>query len=235
MIPKTMTRRLVLGLACVVMACVAASATAGEGAAKLKSDPKKEAARTGDEPRTLKSDPSQEYYLYLPANFDPAKRYWLFVGVHGLGGNGKGAMGWSSFAEEGQCIVVGPSFTGTYQFPANGSGAGKGMLGIFKELSHEYKLYPKAFLTGFSAGAQFVHRFTLENPQLVVACAAHSAGSWGMPNAKARGVPFVVTCGEDDKERLGLAKEFARDAKSKGFQVTPPGSKASGTAPARTA
>jgi len=202
MIPKTMTRRLILGLACVVLACAAAPAFGSE------------------EVRKLKSDPSQEYYLYLPAKIDPAKKYWLFVGVHGLGGNGKGAMGWSSFAEEGQCIVVGPSFTGTFQFPTNGSGAGKGMLGIFKELSHEYKLYPKAFVTGFSAGAQFAHRFALENPQLVVGCAAHSAGSWGMPNAKARGVPFVVTCGEDDKERIGLAKEFARDAKSKGFQVS---------------
>ena len=40
MIPKTMTRRLILGLACLVLACAAAAATAGEGAAKLKSDPK---------------------------------------------------------------------------------------------------------------------------------------------------------------------------------------------------
>ena len=170
--------------------------------------------------RRLKSDPLQEYWVYLPSNFDPEKRYWLFVAVHGLGGKGEGALGWAKFADEGQCIVVGPTFTGTYQSPTAKSEHGRNMAAIFQELSRQYKLQRKFFLTGFSAGAQFAHRFAFEFPQLVVGCAAHSAGSWSNPNSKARSVPFVVTCGEDDKTRIQVARGFAVDLKGNGYKVT---------------
>ena len=179
-------------------------------------------ARAGEEEpkRRLRSDPTQEYWVYLPGDFDAAKRYWLFVAVHGLGGNGENALGWAKFADEGRCIVVGPTFTGTYQFPKAGSGHGKALIEIVKELGKQYKLERKFFITGFSAGAQFAHRFTLECAQYVVGCAAHSAGSWGSPNTKARYVPFVVTCGEDDKSRIHIARNFADDLKRKGYKVT---------------
>jgi dienelactone hydrolase len=94
------------------------------------------------------------------------------------------------------------------------------MVGIFRELSRQYKLQRKFFVTGFSAGAQFSHRFALACPQYVVGCAAHSAGSWGSPNSKARYVPFVVTCGEDDEQRIHMARNFADDLKRKGYKVT---------------
>jgi acetyl esterase/lipase len=170
-------------------------------------------------PRKLKSDPNQEYYVYLPRDFDPERTYWLFVGVHGLGGNGKGALGWERFADEGQCIVLGPTFTGTFQFPSKG--AGEKMKAILRELAKQHKFQRKIFLTGFSAGAQFAHRFSLENPQLVVGCAAHSAGSWSSPSPKARTVPFLVTCGTADKQhdRIGIAKQFVRELQQKRFKV----------------
>lgn len=170
--------------------------------------------------RRLKSNPLQEYWVYLPSNFDPEKRYWLFVAVHGLDGKGQGALGWEKFADEGQCIVVGPTFVGGHQFPTATNEHGKNMVAIFKELSQQYKLQRKLFLTGFSAGAQFAHRFTFAFPQFVVGCAAHSAGSWSNPNSKARSVPFVVTCGEDDKTRINLARGFAVDLKGNGYKVT---------------
>ncbi|NQT86397.1 dienelactone hydrolase family protein, partial [bacterium] len=174
----------------------------------------------GEELCTLKSDPSQEYYVYLPSDHDPEKTYWLFVGVHGLGGKGKGALGWAKFADEGQCIVVGPTFKGTYQFPSTSNTVGKNMIAIFKEMSRKYKLQRKFFLTGFSAGGQFSHRFALAMPQLVLACAPHSPGSWSKPNAKARAVPFVVTCGEADTSRIDIAKTFVQQCKQLGYQVT---------------
>jgi dienelactone hydrolase len=173
-----------------------------------------------EERRTLKSDPSQEYYVTLPSEYDAKKQYWLFVGVHGLGGNGKGALGWAKFADEGQCIVVGPTFKGKYQFPTTSSGVGRNMIAIFKEMSRKHKLQRKLFITGFSAGAQFAHRFTLAAPQLVLACAPHSAGSWSKPSARVRGVPFVVTCGEDDRERIEIARTFAEQLKRVGCRVT---------------
>lgn len=171
-------------------------------------------------PRRLKSNPAQEYYVYVPENHDPEKRYWLFVAVHGLNGKGEGALGWAKFANEGDCIVVGPTFKGTYQFPSAKSGHGKNLVEIFKELSRQYKLRRKMFVTGFSAGAQFAHRFALDAPQLVVGCAAHSAGSWSSPSPKARAVPFVVTCGEDDTKRIDMAKKFADQLKRKRYAVS---------------
>ena len=202
--PRLRTCGFRLAMCVAVLACGAARLRAGE-----------------DEPkRRLKSDPTQEYYVYLPGNFDAAKRYWLFVAVHGLGGKGEGALGWAEFADEGQCIVVGPTFSGQYQMPTAKNEYGQKMIAIHKELSRQYKLQRKFFITGFSAGAQFAHRFTLECPQHVVGCAAHSAGSWSGPNARAKYVPFVVTCGEDDRQRIHMARNFADDLERKGYKVT---------------
>jgi len=178
------------------------------------------AGEAPDPKRRLRSDPLQEYYVYLPKDFDAQKRYWLFVAVHGLGGNGDGALGWADFADEGQCIVVGPTFKGRYQFPTADNDIGRNMIAIHKELSRKYRLHRKFFVTGFSAGAQFAHRFALECPRSVGGCAAHSAGSWETPNTKARRVPFVVTCGADDEERIHAAKSFAEDLERKRYQVT---------------
>ena len=91
------------------------------------------------------------------------------------------------------------------------------------------------FLYGFSAGAQFVHRFAFNHPELVVGVSAHSAGSWagvegwGEINDKAKGIPFVLTCGELDTTkafngeapygRLEWMKVFAEDLKKRGFAV----------------
>ncbi|MBI2191901.1 MAG: dienelactone hydrolase family protein [Planctomycetes bacterium] len=176
-------------------------------------------AAAEDSRRTLKSDAGQEYYLYEPATFDPKKRYWLFVAVHGLGSDGQNALGFASFADEGQCIVVGPTFGEGFQFPSQG--AGKKLLAILAELNKEYRVHPTVFLAGMSAGAQFAHRFALEHPKSVLACAAHSAGSWDAPNDAARGIPFLVTCGEADTEfdRIGKAKAFSEQLKRKGYKV----------------
>ena len=204
MIPKPAATPIRLGLAACLLAVVASAARAGEQESK----------------RRLKSDLTQEYWVYLPSDFDAARTYWLLVAVHGLGGKGEGALGWAKFADEGQCIVVGPTFKGTYQFPTAKNEPGRNMVAIFKELGQQYKLQRKLFITGFSAGAQFAHRFTLECPQHVVACAAHSAGSWGSPNAKAKYVPFAVTCGEADRSRIDIARNFAADLERKGYKVT---------------
>ena len=49
----------------------------------------------------------------------------------------------------------------------------------------------------------------LRIPRLVIACAAHSAGGWSSPGNAARAVPFLVTCGEEDRTRIDGAKKFA--------------------------
>jgi hypothetical protein len=56
---------------------------------------------------------------------------------------------------------------------------------------------------------------------MVLGCAAHSADKWDSPDPKARSVPFLVTCGQDDKKpnRIGEAQKFAKALKDKKFEV----------------
>ncbi|MBM4016753.1 MAG: hypothetical protein FJ288_00245 [Planctomycetes bacterium] len=142
----------------------------------------------------------REYYLYTPDNLDPAKTYWLVVGVHGKGGNGKGACGMARWAAKGTVIVAGPSCPDGYQRLLHETD--KQVLGIAAALRKEFRLYPKFFIYGFSGGAQFAHRFTLKHPDQVIGCSAHSAGTWtDSINAQAASVPFAISCGENDTEK----------------------------------
>ena len=55
------------------------------------------AGEAPDEPRKLKTDPTQEYFVYFPKNFDAKRTYYAFVAVHDQGGTGQGASGWGIF------------------------------------------------------------------------------------------------------------------------------------------
>jgi len=149
----------------------------------------------------------REYFLYTPDKIDETKTYWLLVGVHFYKGQGRTALGLHNWVENGECIVVGPTF------PSNGyqvllHGSDRQLIGVFDELKKEYRLHSRMFLFGFSGGAQFVHRFTLKHPELVAGCSAHSGGSWSLGKefgtAAADQVPFVFSCGQGD---VGLAGE----------------------------
>jgi dienelactone hydrolase len=88
-------------------------------------------------------------------------------------------------------------------------------------------------LHGFSAGAQFSHRFAFKNPDLVAAVSAHPAGEWAQIegedriNRGARSIPFAVSCGEADTEKRYLAappriegfRTFAAQLLTLGFNV----------------
>ena len=171
-------------------------------------------ASAKEEKRTCPMD--REYFLYAPDTVDPARTYWLVVGVHGAGGKGDGAGGLADWAKRGDCIVVGPSFPNGYQ--GLGLDTDKQLIGIFKQLRESYKLHDKLFVAGFSGGAQFAHRFTLAHPDLVVGCAAHSAGTWATGddhgpvglNKEAAGVPFVISCGQADTTKSVPQAPFTR-------------------------
>jgi len=78
-------------------------------------------------------------------------------------------------------LLIFPTYTPPYQFVTGG---------LDKELLAEVRTFTrrtsdyhqKMCLYGFSAGAQFVHRFTYAHPDKVACCAAFSAGSWTFPN-----------------------------------------------------
>lgn len=202
-------------------------------------------ARAADAPasrvriQTGKDALGHPYWLYLPQDFNPQHTYWLVVGVHGLGGDGKAACGIADWAAKHDCIVLGPTMDGAYPFLA-----GKSLpqfTGLVGDLKKKYKLHEQVFVFGFSGGAQFSHRLLLNHPEMLAGCAAHAAGWWdfgpaapdGQPgpfglvanpakavekNAVLRDIPFVVSCGMKD-ERLKTCKDFAAEAKKAGLCV----------------
>lgn len=156
----------------------------------------------------VKDKEGLEAWVYLPtAEPKPGKTYWLVVGVHGLGGKGKGAMGLSPWAVD-DVIVLGPSFVNGYQ---SGDGANAEKLKeLITKIGTKWKLHPKILLHGFSAGAQFTHRFAIRHPELVGVASAHSAGSWSPPDEKTRPVFFAVSCGEADIQKADPRMELNR-------------------------
>lgn len=190
------------------------------------------------------------HWLYTPTEQPVAgKTYLLVVAVHGAGGTGKGGGGVATWAGEfDDVIVLGPSFeqrkrdpTAPRQtamprdiFQMSGPAHEAKLAELIARLSQTWKLRPKFFLHDFSAGAQFSHRYAFHHPELVAAVSAHSGGSWAKLdgddriNPGAKRIPFVVSCGADDRgaggppgtpPRIESARRFAEQSRELGFAV----------------
>lgn len=195
----------------------------------------------------LNDSEGQKAYLYTPTEKPmEGKIYWLAIGVHGAGGEGKGANGIVSWAKD-DVIVLGPSFLQPKReeeapktdglppqsYQMCGPTHEAKLKALIAEVGKTWKLHPKVFLHGFSAGAQFVHRFAMKNPELVAAVSAASAGSWitrgfGEINPAASRIPFTISCGQYDREKSGPSsplnrlewmQEFAKALKDAHFDV----------------
>ncbi|MFM7182310.1 MAG: hypothetical protein ACKO2G_12715 [Verrucomicrobiales bacterium] len=165
----------------------------------------------------IKDMQGMDCHVYTPEKMDAGIRYQLVVGVHGAGGNGKGANGIAGWAKRGDVIVIGPSFVSKGERPyQNGDGIhAEKLIALAKSLGETYKLNDKMFLHGFSGGAQFVHRFAMLHPQHVCGVSAHSAGSWatdgyGEFSTAAKKIPFAISCGEKDTAKSFPEAPFTR-------------------------
>ncbi len=149
--------------------------------------------QSGDPVRAtlILNEQEREYFVHLPAEFRPGQVYWALVAVHGGGGTGSSfgmAAEMRRWAEELglAAIVVAPSFSNddflASRFPALGEG--EFLDRVLDELRGEYRLRPKILLTGYSRGGQFSHRFALQNPEKVEACAPFAAGTWTTPDGR---------------------------------------------------
>ena len=157
----------------------------------------------------------RDYFVQLPENYDPEKKYWLFVIVHGHKGNGEKTIGRiSKYAFKDQVIAVAPSFPwdpkmgGYYQ--VLGGNSDKQLLDIFKTLGQKHKLHDRMLLWGHSGGSQFSHRFAMVHHKTVLACAASSGGSWGKAERKAKYIPFAISCGENDTKKSVSSSPMGR-------------------------
>ncbi len=169
----------------------------------------------------------RDYWLHRPDTIQKGRPYFLIAAVHGYGGIGKHAEGFKIFAYYGNCIVVCPTFVPDYV--ALGKGTDQQLLDLFASLKKEFSLHDKMFVSGFSGGSQYAHRFTLRHPQSVLGCAAHAGGSWCTDthtwkddeklSDKIRDIPFVVSCGTSDGGRIHGAMRFAHEMTKRNYCI----------------
>ncbi|MBN1809479.1 MAG: hypothetical protein JW909_10470 [Planctomycetes bacterium] len=168
------------------------------------------------------------YVLYVPKDYNAND--WRFhrvaVLVHAAGQNGASAVstgGWSKWADKTGCFLLAPTFTqegvpdSWYAQPAAGAdGILKAML---KDVTGRYRVYPGQILMfGFSAGAQFTHRFAAANPRMVAAFGFSAPGEVDSPSRRLMGIPVLVMCGENDGERLAACRSYYQTAHGMGMR-----------------
>ena len=123
-------------------------------------------------------------YIFIKRVYDDAPIQPVVL-VHGLNGKAEGMMD--------RCIehidrhlkintlLVLPTYTAPYQFL--GDGEDKELLSEIRRFTRERSSYhQKLCIYGFSAGAQFAHRFTYVHPDKVACVGVFSAGSWTYPD-----------------------------------------------------
>ncbi len=169
--------------------------------------------------RTLAADPTQEYWLHVPAQCTADHPCPVFVFVHGTDGNGRDFIRtWRDHADREGFIVVCPTFPQGYQVLEGDED--EALIAILDEVGQRYPTTEGAIVSGFSGGAQFAHRFAFAHPERTRAVAVHSAGSYDPPLAEARRIPFLVTVGLNDTSRVEAAHSFAYKLKREDYDVT---------------
>jgi len=175
---------------------------------------------TPKDPQEYKHTAPVEYYLYVPRAYSADEEWPLFVGVHGAGGSGLDCWQlWQSYAEREGFILLCPSIPGF----SNGYYQDVGETTVWNavtEVKKDYRVRPRMFLSGFSAGAYFIQGFTYHYPQYVSGLSILSAGLYLNPNMFAELIPMLVVIGDrDDQMAVRTSQSFVNDLQGYGFDV----------------
>lgn len=139
--------------------------------------------------RTLPGDPPLTYHLYVPRSGGQGAP--LFVDVHGNGrGVAQHASLFAPFAERAGAVLLTPLFPAD-RFP-DFQRLGRAGRGARADLALQRLIADvgaltgartdKLYLSGYSGGAQFVHRYTMAYPQQVARFVAGAAGWYTFPD-----------------------------------------------------
>lgn len=165
------------------------------------------------------------YDGYAPAS-NPGEIFRVLVPVSGLDGRGRGFTRneWQQFADQERMVIVSPWFRfdlddwnnfSSYQYPSAWSG--QALEDILDNVALTQPIdTERVYLFGFSAGAQFVHRYGLVSPERCVALAAHAAGGYTNPTAFVD-VAYSIAVGDLDTVRVPGAQSFHNAAAGLGI------------------
>ena len=162
-----------------------------------------------------------EYYLFAPPNYT-GENYWpAFIAIGGFGQSGRDCLrGWMQYADENKFILICPVLADSEGGWVQSDGE-EAIISILAAVSEEYKITSKSFLVGFSAGAQFVIGYTFSYPSFVSGASVISTGNVYQPfDNNASRVPFLITIGDQDPNRLDIAKDFHAMLTNRGFTST---------------
>ena len=132
----------------------------------------------------------------------------LFGGRNWPGEKTLKTYAFDALADRHSLFLLSPSFADReYWEPAAWSGA------VLREavaaLETRCRLRPqKLFFYGFSAGGQCANLFYAAMPERVAAWGAHGCGVY-FEGTVSNPAPALVTCGEEDAERLVISRQFA--------------------------
>lgn len=143
--------------------------------------------------RVLRTDPSQEYLLYVPRDRSAAPP--LFVSAHGVSRNADvHARLLSAYADMYGAVLVVPHFS-VAQHPdyqrLGRTGRGKRADLALNQIVAEVAALTGAsaerfYLFGFSGGAQFAHRYVMAHPHRIASAVIASAGWYTSPDPTRR-------------------------------------------------
>jgi len=185
--------------------------------------------------RALRSDPEQEYFLYVPSTGGSGAP--LLVAIHGISRNCREhAERFSRLADTHGVVIVAPHFPkdrfSDYQRlgrEGRGMRADLALATIVEEVAWlTNAATAQYYLFGFSGGAQFAHRYAMGYPHRVAGTVVAAAGWYTFPDAHQRfpygirpnkqlrklrfdpeeflRVPFMVIVGEHDTEADGVRR-----------------------------
>lgn len=140
---------------------------------------------------TCVADNRFSYFLYIPKRYyEISGRISLIVPMHGSGRNAEALRGeFSTLAEEHSCAVLAPLFPAGMIDPNDTNNYkmikyqdiryDQILLAMVEETRCRFGKIDteKIFLSGFSGGGQFVHRFTYLHPERVQALACGAPGT----------------------------------------------------------
>ncbi|MCE9582209.1 MAG: hypothetical protein K8T20_06930 [Planctomycetes bacterium] len=218
------------------------------GAERVQTDPARAKAlkevelHEGEKKALLRkaSNHDMQYYLVLPKDWDPKKKWPIMVYVEGAGCNFKPAIeNWGEQRGDFNCILITPQgfsntnaladmkgkYTYTWEFmePFDKDSEKRfrfdeaGLLNVLDDVRKEFNGEDKIYITGFSGGGNLTWRMIFGHPDLLV-CAAPACPNFYMSlelstAAERETLPVKVFQGDKDENLAGNLEPGWQNAK----------------------
>ncbi|MGD8604263.1 MAG: hypothetical protein PVF49_06785 [Anaerolineales bacterium] len=159
-----------------------------------------------------------EYYLYVPDNYEPGNREYLFVALHGSQQDGADCYeDWYRYAREVGFFMLCPTMPLTEE-GYDVAQAEIQLSAILTDLYDRYNFAGKFFLAGYEAGADFALPYTYRYPTAILGVSV--IGPTKLPSlARAYNIPTLLMVGDEDNEQRQQAVEFNQALQNAGYTI----------------